>query len=148
MLIGGLRRLRSSDRITASTYLAVTLSDGTDLRYFDQKRMGMVYYLRPDHLDEVPRLTDQGVDVLDSPLTLDELRRLHAALREIPARAVGILRQRVGTDIYKKVRDFLAIHGKGDMPCPRCAGPITSITANQRLTNYCRRCQSGSLFRG
>lgn len=199
MLTGGLRYCPSKERLRASAHVVFTLSNAFDIRYFDQKRMGMVYYLRPDQRGSVPRLDDRGPDVLDRPLSVDafserlrpyrgeikgvltrgdavsgignayadeilfaarifpfkkrtrlsqdEIVRLHRAVYEVPAAAVDTLRERVGESIHKKVRDFLSVHGKGGEPCPVCGGAVTSITANQRLTNYCRRCQPGSLFR-
>jgi formamidopyrimidine-DNA glycosylase len=77
----------------------------------------------------------------------DELERLYEAIRTVPEEAVDILRQRMGEQIHLKIRDFMRVHGKGKEPCPRCGGRITSITANQRITNYCRRCQPGMLIR-
>jgi formamidopyrimidine-DNA glycosylase len=47
----------------------------------------------------------------------------------------------MGDDIHLKIRDFLKVHGKGGEHCPRCGHMISAITANQRLTNYCRGCQ-------
>ena len=199
MLSGGVRYCPAKERVRASTYVTFTLSSGFEIRYFDRKRMGMVYYLRHAQAEEVPRLNDQGPDVLDAPLALeafterlkpfrgeikgvltrgravsgignayadeilfaagifpfkkrtslsrDEVARLHQAVYQVPAQAVGILRERVGDAIHREVRDFLRIHGRTGASCPECGGAITSITANQRLTNYCRRCQPGSLFR-
>jgi len=198
MLAGGVRYCPATQRVRASTYVTLTLSNGFEIRYFDRKRMGMVYYLRSGQEQEVPRLNDQGPDVLDAPLTLEafrerlkpfrgeikgvltrgravsgignayadeilfaagifpfkkrtrlsqnEVARLHEAVHEVPARAVETLRERVGDAIDREVRDFLRIHGRAGAPCPECGGAIASITANQRLTNYCRRCQPGSLF--
>ncbi|MEX0761720.1 MAG: DNA-formamidopyrimidine glycosylase family protein [Dehalococcoidia bacterium] len=199
MLTGGLRHCQPSTRMDASTCLAFDLSDGCQLRYFDQKRMGQVYLLPPGRSDEIVRLEHQGPDVLSEPLGLDEftaalkpfrgeikgiltrgvlvsgignayadevlfharlfpfkkrtalsaddVRRLHEAVYSVPAEAVKTLRERMGADIHRKVRGFLKVHGKGGGPCPVCSSKITAITANQRLTNYCRQCQPGSLFR-
>ena len=80
-------------------------------------------------------------------LSAEEIARLHAAVYETPARAVKTLREKMGEDIHRKVRDFLSVHGKGGRPCPVCGTQITSITANRRETNYCRKCQPGSLFK-
>ncbi len=76
-----------------------------------------------------------------------QLERLHAAVYAVPGAAVVTLRKRVHSDIRRKVRDFLKVHGKGGQPCPDCGTIITAITANRRETNYCRKCQPGSLFR-
>ena len=43
--------------------------------------------------------------------------------------------------------DFLKVHNKGGTPCPRCGNTITQITANKRITSYCRRCQPGMLLK-
>ena len=198
MLSGGVRYCPAKQRVRVTTHVTFTLSNGFEIRYFDRKRMGMVYYLRSGQEGKVPRLNDQGPDVLDAPLTLkafterlkpfrgeikgvlargravsgignayadeilfaagifpfkkrtslsqDEIARLHKAVYEVPGRAVETLRKRVGDAIDRELRDFLLVHGRTGAPCPECGGAITSITANQRLTNYCRRCQPGSLF--
>lgn len=198
MLTGGLQHCAPATRVRASTVLVLDLDDGMQLRYFDQRRMGQIYYAPEENLDEIVRLESQGPDVLDVRLSPEEFRerlrpyrgeikgiltrgkfisgignayadeilfeakiypftkrgrldetqlvRLREAVYETPARAVEVLRRRVGADIHKKVRDFLKVHGKGGTPCPDCGNLITSITTNRRETNYCRRCQPGSLF--
>jgi formamidopyrimidine-DNA glycosylase len=40
------------------------------------------------------------------------------------------------------------VHMRKGEACPRCGGPIAEITANQRITNFCRQCQPGGLFKG
>jgi formamidopyrimidine-DNA glycosylase len=37
---------------------------------------------------------------------------------------------------------------RGGEACPRCGTPISEITANQRITSFCRTCQPGGLVRG
>ena len=76
-----------------------------------------------------------------------ELHRVREASYRVPREALAVLRERVGEDIHLKVRDFLKVHGKGDERCPQCSGAITTISANDRLTNYCRHCQPGLLIR-
>jgi formamidopyrimidine-DNA glycosylase len=61
--------------------------------------------------------------------------------------AIATLRERVGTEIHREVRDFLAVHGKGGEPCPVCGGSIAEIKARGRVTNFCRTCQPGGLIR-
>ena len=46
-----------------------------------------------------------------------------------------------------KLRDFLAVHNKGGQDCPDCGNRISQITANQRITSYCRKCQPGMLIK-
>ena len=61
--------------------------------------------------------------------------------------AIPILRERMGENIHTKVRDFLKVHNRGGSPCPRCGHAISQVTANRRITSYCRRCQPGMLIR-
>ncbi len=88
MLTGGLRYCSPSDRMEATTILTFDLDDGHQLRYFDQRRMGQVYYLHPDHLGEIVRLENQGPDVLDEPLELEEFK---LALKPFRGEVKGIL---------------------------------------------------------
>ena len=200
MLSGGLHYCAQGERVTRKTFLTLTLNNGQELRYFDYDQMGMVYYVRPDQIPLVPRLNQQGPDVLDAPLDLEEfksrlrphrgevkgvltrgvfvsgignayadevlfaaglfpfrkvtslkgpeLERLHTATYDVVNDAVSVLKDRVGSNIHIKVRDFLRVHGHGGNACPQCGSAITSITANGRLTNYCRHCQPGSLISG
>ena len=79
-------------------------------------------------------------------LTDEEKLAIHASIYSVPKHAIEVLRERVGDDIHRKVRDFLNVHGKKNEKCPRCSSKITMITANKRETSYCRTCQPGSLF--
>ena len=80
-------------------------------------------------------------------LKSDELQALHTQCRQVLEEATETLRERMGSDIHKKVRDFLMVHNKGGQPCPKCGGNITPLNANQRITSYCRHCQPGLLIR-
>lgn len=88
MLTGGLRYCLPADRMEASTVLTFDLDDGHQLRYFDQKRMGQVYYLRPEQLVEIVRLENQGPDVLDEPLDADAFK---LAMKPFRGEVKGIL---------------------------------------------------------
>jgi formamidopyrimidine-DNA glycosylase len=79
-------------------------------------------------------------------LTDDEVTRLHSALRTVLAEAIETLRARVGDAIDVEVRDFLAVHGKGGQPCPRCGSPISGVKRARRVTNFCRTCQPGLMI--
>ena len=74
-------------------------------------------------------------------LSAQETAALYHAMHRVQEEATAIVGARMGEDIHIKIRDFLKVHGKGGQPCPQCGGIIAQITANQRLTNYCRRCQ-------
>ena len=160
--------------------------------------MGAVYYVCADKLGHVPRLNQQGYDVLEEfsfeefeqrlrpfhgeikgiltrgrviagignayadeilfaaqvypfrrrkSLSLEERRRIYHKSREVVDQAIPVIRHRVGQDIHVKIRDFLKVHNKGGLPCPRCGNRISQLTANRRITSYCRRCQPGMLIK-
>ena len=75
-----------------------------------------------------------------------EIERLYEATQTVLHEAITTLRERVGTDVHREVRDFLAVHGKGSQPCPSCGTTISEIKAQGRLTNFCRTCQPGGLI--
>jgi formamidopyrimidine-DNA glycosylase len=198
MLTGAFRYCPPSTKTTKATFFYLG-GDGFDLRYLDDRQMGLVYYVRPAQMSLVPRYDDQGPDALDGGLTFDEfkarlkpyqgeikgiltrgeflagignayvdeilwaarvapfkrrkaltdddLRNIHAAIPQVLNEAIGVLRERMVPDIHVKVRDFLKVHRKGGEPCPRCGHTISEITANQRITSWCRQCQPGSLLK-
>jgi formamidopyrimidine-DNA glycosylase len=80
-------------------------------------------------------------------LSGEETVRLYQAMQSVLHQAIVTLRERVGTDIHREIRDFLAVHGKGGDPCPVCGGTIAEIKAQGRTTNFCRTCQPGGLIR-
>ena len=198
MLTGALQYCIPKQRVYKRTCLRFTLSDGSELRYMDDKQMGIVYYVSNEQAAEIPRLHEQGPDVLDDftfdefkerlkrfhgevkgvltrgrvisgignawsdeilfaaqiypfkrrkALSEDELRRLYEQSRKVVKDAIPLVRERIGDDIHLKARGFLHVHNRGGEPCPRCGNPISQITANKRITSYCRRCQPGMLFK-
>ena len=198
MLTGALQYCAPKARVYKRTCLLMKLSDGYELRYIDEKQMGMVYYVSVDQLYEIPRLNEQGPDVLDDftfdefkqnlkrfhgeikgvltrgrvisgignawsdeilyaamiypfkkrkALTDEELRRLYEQSKRVVADAIPAVRERIGEDIHLKARDSLLVHNRGGEPCPRCGNNISQITANKRITSYCRRCQPGMLLK-
>ena len=198
MLTGALQYCRPEARVFKKTCIILSLSNGYQLRYLDDRQMGRVYYTSPDRLGEVPQFDAMGPDVLDGvsfvefwdrlrpfhgeikgiltrgrvisgignayadevlfaakvypfrkrkSLTDAELGRIHRSCRSVVGDAISIVRERMGEDIHVKIRDFLQVHNKGGEPCPRCGTNITQITANRRITSYCRRCQPGLLLK-
>lgn len=80
-------------------------------------------------------------------LTEEELRRLFAAAGEVMTRATPLVAAAMvknGDLDYEERRDFMQVHRRGGHPCPRCGADISEITANQRITSYCRACQGPS----
>ncbi len=80
-------------------------------------------------------------------LTEQELARLHESISTVLLAAITVLRERMGEETHHKVRDFLQVHNKGGLPCPRCGSTISQLNANQRITSYCRHCQPGMLLK-
>jgi formamidopyrimidine-DNA glycosylase len=81
-------------------------------------------------------------------LSNEEVAELYAAMRSVLAEAIEMLRERVGEASDVEVRDFLAVHGKADQPCPRCGSSISKVTRERRTTNFCRTCQPGLMVGG
>ncbi len=76
-----------------------------------------------------------------SSLAPEEVDTLYAATRSTLADAVAILRRRVPPTFETQVRDFLAVHGKGGQPCPRCGARVSEVRAGGFVTSFCRGCQ-------
>jgi formamidopyrimidine-DNA glycosylase len=74
-------------------------------------------------------------------LAPEEVDELHAAMRRTISDAQAVLRDRVPPTFEKQVRDFLAVHGHGGDPCPRCGRRISEIKGGGHVTNFCRGCQ-------
>ena len=83
-----------------------------------------------------------------STLSADEIERLYLAMRTTLTESIEKVRRAMGDDIHLKPRDFFAVHMRGGEACPRCGTAISAVTANQRITNFCRGCQPGGLIRG
>lgn len=77
-----------------------------------------------------------------------EITALYKAMQETLTTAIDQVRREMGEDIDLKPRDFFAVHLKNDHTCPRCGGSISGVTAQNRITNFCRTCQPGGLIRG
>jgi formamidopyrimidine-DNA glycosylase len=74
-------------------------------------------------------------------LAPDETDDLYRAMRRVVADAQQTLRARVPPTFEKQVRDFLAVHGRGGEPCPRCGTRISEIKGGGHVTDFCRGCQ-------
>jgi formamidopyrimidine-DNA glycosylase len=81
-------------------------------------------------------------------LTGEEIVRLYAAMRTTLSEAIEKVRAGMGENIELEPRDFMAVHMKTGKPCPRCGTAISVVSANERITNFCRSCQPGGLIKG
>ncbi|MCL4559125.1 MAG: hypothetical protein M1281_00735 [Chloroflexi bacterium] len=80
-------------------------------------------------------------------LTREEIDRLYDAMRATLLNGIERVREGMGENIDQEPREFMAVHMKGGRPCPRCGTPISQVSANQRITNFCRNCQPGGLIK-
>ncbi|HIN72570.1 MAG TPA: hypothetical protein EYM98_08335 [Dehalococcoidia bacterium] len=64
-LTGGLQFCPTKLRVLKCTCILLGLNGDSQLRYTDDRQMGMFYYVSNDQLNKVPGLNDQGPDVLD-----------------------------------------------------------------------------------
>ena len=76
-------------------------------------------------------------------LSPEDEGRLQRAIRSVLSEAAAIVAERMEREglPVQEYRDHLKVHRRGGQPCPHCGSPITEITAGQRITNFCRRCQ-------
>ncbi len=81
-------------------------------------------------------------------LTAEEIERLYESVQSVLREAIAQVRETMGEDIHLEPREFMAVHMKSGQPCPRCGTPISLVSANQRITNFCRTCQPGGLIKG
>ncbi len=77
-------------------------------------------------------------------LSDDEIRKLYRAALAVMEWATPLVAGAMVKDgvlDYEERRDFMRVHRLGGKPCPRCGSTISEITANQRITSFCRSCQ-------
>jgi len=74
MLNGRFQLCKPETRRSADTIFTLSLSSGEELRYLDDKSMGMVYLVRDEEYNGIPRFADQGPDALDPDLTYETFR--------------------------------------------------------------------------
>jgi formamidopyrimidine-DNA glycosylase len=74
-------------------------------------------------------------------LAPEEVDELYRATRSTVANAILELRTRVPPTFEKQARDWLAVHGKGGQPCPRCGTRISEVKPGGFVTSFCRGCQ-------
>ncbi len=68
MLAGRFQYVEPSVKRRASTCMVLGLSNGSELRYYDDRRMGKIYLVPESRLLEVPQFADMGPDALEVPL--------------------------------------------------------------------------------
>ncbi len=100
--------------------------------------------------DEILHRAKLSPLALSGKLPIDEVKRLHIAVREVLVEWTDRLRAEAGDGFPEKVTAFrpeMAVHGKFKQPCPVCAAPVQRIRYADNETNYCPGCQTnGSIL--
>ena len=96
--------------------------------------------------DEILHAAKLSPVTLTQKLSIGEIARLHAAVREVLHAWTGRLRREAGEKFPAKVTAFhaeMAVHGKFGQPCPVCGTTVQRIRYTENEVNYCPRCQTG-----
>ena len=96
--------------------------------------------------DEILHAAQLSPVTLTHKLKADDWERLFAATRE----TLQIWMDRLGAEASKKFpekvtafRPEMAVHGRFNLPCPRCGEKVQRIRYADNETNYCAKCQTG-----
>jgi formamidopyrimidine-DNA glycosylase len=201
MLTGRFQYCEPGQKKRGKTCLILTLDNGRQVRYVDQRVMGKIYLVPAEGVTTVPMFAEMGPDALDvsedefrarikrhsgaikniltnhkfvagignaysdeilfearidpfrkrNTLSDDDIRRLYHAMRTVYDWAIPILREHFRDELdYEEWREHLKVHRKGaregsardEGRCPRCGTHITEISPNDRVTSWCRTCQT------
>ena len=95
--------------------------------------------------DEILHAAQLSPVTLTHKLKADDWERLFAATRE----TLQIWMDRLGAEASKKFpekvtafRPEMAVHGRFNLPCPRCGEKVQRIRYADNETNYCAKCQT------
>jgi formamidopyrimidine-DNA glycosylase len=96
--------------------------------------------------DEILHAAKLSPVTLTQKLSVAEIARLHAAMREVLRTWTERLRAEAGDKFPEKVTAFrpeMAVHGKFGQPCPVCGTTVQRIRYAENEVNYCPHCQTG-----
>jgi formamidopyrimidine-DNA glycosylase len=96
--------------------------------------------------DEILFAAQLSPITLTQKLTAEQIERLFTATRDTLTKWVETLRAQADGKFPEKVTAFrpqMAVHGRYQQPCPRCAARIRRIRYASNETNYCPNCQTG-----
>jgi len=189
MLTGRLQYLKKKVKLEKKIHFYIEFDDGSQLRYFDRKKMGKVYHFNgklpqkyhkdaPDimkiseneFVTSIKKYARSSIkDVLTNQkfvqgignaysdeilyeakilplrkvkeLTEQELLSIYKNSAFVLNEAIEIIKSNFNGVIEEQNRVFMKVHGKKEENCPACGNPISTITANRRILNYCRKCQ-------
>jgi len=201
MLTGRFQYLEPKAKKYAKTVLVLTLDNGMQLRYADQRLMGKIYLVPPEGVASVPMFGEMGPDALEvteeefrarirkhagaiknvltnhkfvagignaysdeilfeariepfrkrTTMSDDDIGRLYRGMRTVYEWANPLLAEHFRDELdYHEWREHLKVHRKGapegaprdEGRCPRCGTHLTQISPNDRVTTWCRTCQT------
>jgi formamidopyrimidine-DNA glycosylase len=96
--------------------------------------------------DEILHAAQLSPIALTQKLNSEEWERLFAATRSTLTLWMDRMRAEALISFPENVTAFrpdFAVHGKFEMPCPRCGEKVQRIRYADNETNYCARCQTG-----
>ena len=96
--------------------------------------------------DEILHAAQLSPVTLTNKLSQLEWKRLFEVTRSTLQHWIDRLRVEAESDFPEKVtafREDMAVHGRYNLPCPRCGDKILRIRYADKETNYCARCQTG-----
>jgi formamidopyrimidine-DNA glycosylase len=201
MLTGRFSYVEPKEKKKGKLVFSITLADGKQIRYADQRVMGKVYVVPREDVPKVPVIVEMGPDALAvtedefrkrirkhtgaiknvltnqkfiagvgnaysdeilfraridpfrkrSAMSDDEIGDVYRAMRETMDWAIPILREHFRGELdYEEWREHLKVHRKGggdrsnpdEGRCPRCGAYLSQISPNDRVTTWCRTCQT------
>jgi formamidopyrimidine-DNA glycosylase len=96
--------------------------------------------------DEILHRAQLSPILLTQKMTPDQIEHLRLAVRATLVEWTDLLRAEAGENFPEHVTAFrkeMAVHGRYDLPCPRCGTKVQRIRYASNETNYCPVCQTG-----
>jgi formamidopyrimidine-DNA glycosylase len=96
--------------------------------------------------DDILHAAQLSPVMLTQKLKPEQWERLFAAARAVLADWMNRLGAEAAKTFPEKVTAFrpeMAVHGRFDLPCPRCGEKVQRIRYADNETNYCAKCQTG-----
>ncbi len=96
--------------------------------------------------DEILHAAQLSPVALTHKLRPEEWDRLFAATRAVLSDWMNRLDSQAAQAFPEKVTAFrpeMAVHGRFNLPCPRCGEKVQRIRYADNETNYCAKCQTG-----
>jgi len=96
--------------------------------------------------DEILHAAELSPITLTGKLNAEEWQRLFDCTRSVMTLWMDRLGAEAKKSFPEKVTAFrpeMAVHGRFNLPCPRCGEKIQRIRYADNETNYCARCQTG-----